>query len=205
MEFKEALQELRKAEKRNFKQSVDLLISLKGMDMRRDNVSTIATIPHPFKEKKVCGFLTRKTELVRTVLQPDFIRYKDKKELKTLLKSYDFFIAAMPLMPSVATTFGKILGPTGKMPTPQLGVMQKDDDAAIKQLLEKIDHAVKIRIKEPALKVSVGNEGMSDEQIYENALAIYNALIAVLPVKKDNVRSVMIKLTMGKPLKVELK
>ncbi len=205
MELKQALVELRKGEKRKFDQSIDLIINLKGIDVKRDNIATIVTIPHKVKDKKVCGFLTKKSELVRTITQPDFQKYKEKKPLKELVKEYDFFIAVAPLMPSVATTFGKVLGPSGKMPSPQLGVLMKEDDASIKQLLEKISTALKIRVKEPSIKVCIGKESMKDSDLFENIEAIYQGIVQALPTKKENVKNVLIKTTMGKPLVVEMK
>lgn len=205
MELKEAITQLRNTEKRKFDQSIDLLINLKGIDLRKDNISAIISIPHKIKEKKVCGFLAKKNELVTTITQPEFQRYKEKKALKELVKEFDFFIANITLMPAVATTFGKALGPSGKMPSPQLGVMTKEDDASIKQVLDKISHSVKIKLKEPSFKISIGKESMADEQLIENILAIYNGLVNVLPTKRENVKSVMLKLTMSKPLKVEVK
>ena len=134
-----------------------------------------------------------------------FEQYKDAKELKRLVKSYDFFISAAKLMPSVATTFGKALGPTGKMPSPQLGVLMQEDDASLQVLLVRITTAVKIRVKEPSVKIPVGKLSMKDEVLLANIRAIYQGLIAVLPIKKDNVKSVLIKFTMSKPLRVEMK
>lgn len=205
MELTQALAELRKTEKRNFDQSIDLVVSLKGIDVKKDNISAIVTIPHKIKDKKVCAFLSNKSGIVKTVTNLDFPKYKDKKELKNLVKEYDFFIAEAKLMPSVATTFGKVLGPTGKMPSPQLGVLMNVDDNSIKALLARIDNAVKIRVKEPAVKLSVGKQSMDDKKIAENINAVYQGLVAALPVKKDNIKSVMIKLTMSKPIKVEIK
>ena len=205
MELKQALEELRKSEKRKFDQSVDLLISLKGIDVKKDNIATIVPIPNKIKEKRVCGFLTKKSEVVRTITQPDFVKYRDKKLLKNLVKDYDFFIAHASLMPQVATNFGKSLGPTGKMPSPQLGVLMKEDDASIKQLIDKINTSIKIRVKEPSVKVSIGKESMSDEKLIENANAIYAGLVNALPTKRENVRLVMVKFTMSKPIIVEMK
>lgn len=205
MELKQVLAELRKAEKRKFEQTFDLIINLKGIDVKRENISTMLMLPHVVKEKKVCGFLTKKSELVRSILQPDFVKYKEKKPLKRLVKEYDFFIAAAPLMPVVATTFGKVLGPVGKMPTPQLGMLMKEDDATIQQTLEKIHPAVKIRVKELSVKVAVGKENMKDDQILENILTVYQGLVNVLPSKRDNVKNVLLKLTMSQPMKVEMK
>lgn len=204
MKIQEALSELRKAEKRNFEQSIDLVINLRGLDLRKDNVSTIAQFPFPIKAKKVCGFLAKKSELVHTITQPDFSKYKDKDALKKLVKEFDFFIASAALMPAVATTFGKVLGPSGKMPSPQIGILAKEDDSTIQQMLDKLSSSIKIRLKEPSFKLCIGKESMSNEQVIANIHTIYNALVQILPTKKENVKSVMIKLTMGKPLKVEI-
>lgn len=205
METKQALAELRKLEKRKFEQSIDLLISLKGIDTKKDNITTIVNLPHKIKSKKICGFLTKKSDIVKTITNLDFPKYKEKKALKNLVKEFDFFIAAAPLMPAVATTFGKVLGPAGKMPSPQLGILPIEDEKAIKSLVEKIDNSMKIKAKEASIKVSVGKEGMSDEEILANINAVYSGVINVLPIKKDNVRRVMIKLTMSKPIQVEIK
>jgi len=205
MELEQAIKELRKNEKLKFNQTVDLIVNLRGIDLRKENISTVISMPHMIKEKKVCGFFTKKSELVTSITQPDFARYKDKKELKKLVKSFDFFMAAAPLMPAVATTFGKVLGPTGKMPSPQLGIVMQENESAIKQELVKISRALKVRAKEPSIKISVAKESMADKDIMENIVAAYRAIVAVLPTKRENVRNVMIKLTMSKPLKVEIK
>lgn len=202
MELKQALAEIRKDE-RKFNQTVDLLVSLKGIDLRRDNISLISTIPHQFQKKKVCGFLETKSTLVHTITKPDFDKYKDKKELKKLVTGYDFFIANAKLMSSVATTFGKSLGPSGKMPSPQLGVLMQETPETIKQMLTKIENSVKIRAKEPSIKVAVGKASMKDEEIIANIKTIYNDIINALPAKKENVKKAMIKLTMSKPVVVE--
>ncbi len=204
MELKQALAELRKLEKKKFDQSIDLLVSLKGIDPKRDNITAIVDVPNKIKDKKICGFLTKKTDLVSTISNLEFPKYKDKKSLKNLVKEYDFFIAAAPLMPAVATTFGKVLGPAGKMPSPQLGIVPNEDEKSIKSLLERIDKSMKIRVKEASIKVLVAKESMPDEKILENIRTIYSGIVSALPIKKDNVRKVMIKLTMSKPIQVEI-
>lgn len=204
MNVKTALDELLKEKKRKFAQSVDLIVNLKGIDLRRENISAVINVPHRTKEKKVCGFLDKKSDLVDTITKADFPRYKDKKILKNLVKKYDFFIAAAPLMPAVATTFGKILGPAGKMPSPQLGILHQENPDQIKNELNKISKSIKIRAKEASIKVIIGNETMKPEEIIENLHAAYNGIVNALPKKKDNIRNVMIKFTMTKPIKVEV-
>ncbi|MBI2451841.1 hypothetical protein HYV50_02050 [Candidatus Pacearchaeota archaeon] len=204
MKLKEALNELKKEEKKKFEQSVDLIVNLKGIDLKRDQVNIVVNIPHKIKEKKVCGFFSAKTKLVDSITEPEFAKYKDKKALKNLVRDYDYFISTPGLMAKVATAFGKVLGPVGKMPSPQLGIIGQENENAIKNELGKIEKAIKIRLKEPSIKVLAGRENMKDEEIVQNIESIYNAIINALPKKKENVRNVMIKLTMGKPIRVEI-
>jgi large subunit ribosomal protein L1 len=203
MKFEEALKQLRKQKERKFKQSLDVIINLKGLDLRKENISAVITIPHLTKEKKVCGFLDKKSSHVSTITKLEFSKYKDKKALKNLVKDYDFFIASAPLMPSVATTFGKVLGPAGKMPSPQLGILSQETDEAIKSVLEKISKSIKIRVNEASVKVSAGNEGMKDEELSGNFKAIFKGILNTLPKKNENIKNVMIKFTMTKPIKIE--
>jgi len=205
MEVKAALAELRKLEKKKFDQTVDLIINLRGIDIRKDNISAVITFPHKIKDKKICGFLTKKTESVDTISQNEFQLYKDKKALKKLVKKYDSFIAAAALMPSVATVFGKILGPAGKMPSPQLGVVMQENDKNIDELVHKIERSTRIKMKEASIKLSIGKEKMKDEEIIENLMSAYQTITNALPTKKENVRSVLIKLTMSKPIRLEIK
>ncbi|MEK6899396.1 MAG: hypothetical protein AABW79_04850 [Nanoarchaeota archaeon] len=204
MKLREALETLRKEEKRKFKQSVDLIVNLKGIDLKRQTISLIVPLPYKIKDKQVCAFLEAKNSAVKTITKPEFDSYKEKKALKKLVAGYDFFIANAKLMPAVAGAFGKALGPSGKMPSPQLGVVTDESPAVIHALLEKISKSVKVRAKEPSIKISVGNESMSDEHLEANALAIYNTLVAALPTKKENVKNVLVKYTMTKPIGVEL-
>jgi len=202
-QFKKALEEIRKGKKRKFDQSVDLIVNLKGIDLRKDNIALVISLPHKIKDKKICGFLTAKNDLVKTITKPEFGKYKDQKVLRKLVKEYDFFIAHASLMPSVATAFGKALGPAGKMPSPQLGIITQETPEIIKPLLERVSKSIKIRAKEPSLKISVGKESMNDEDIIENAQTVYKEILNALPTKKENVKKVMLKLTMTKPVVVE--
>ncbi|MAG28262.1 hypothetical protein CMI47_22285 [Candidatus Pacearchaeota archaeon] len=205
MKLEEGLAELRKNSKeRKFDQSVDLIVNFKGVDGRKDNINVIAEVPHKLKDKKVCAFLAKKTDKVDVITEPEFAKYKDKGELAKLVKEYDFFIAFAGLMPKVATTFGKALGPAGKMPSPQLGILPQENDEAIEKVLEKISKSFKIRAKEASIKLSIGKEKMKDEDIVENVKSVYTAIVNALPTKKENVKNVMIKFTMGKPVKVEV-
>lgn len=205
MELKEALKQLRSEETRKFDQTIDLIVNLKGMDFRKTNLSFVVSVPNKFKDKTVCAFLNEKSELVNTITKPEFARYADKKLLKGLVKKYDFFIAHGSLMPSVASTFGKVLGPTGKMPTPALGVMMKEGNDEVKNMLVKISKSAKIRVKDASIKIAVGKISMDDAKIMENAKSVYDGIVAALPLKTDNIKKALVKLTMSKPVEVQIK
>lgn len=209
MELKEdlekALVELRKEKQRKFDQTVDLMINLQKIDLKKTPLNLFISVPHKIKDKKICGFLEVKNNNLDTITKSEFKGYSKKQELKKLARSYDFFIAQTSLMPIVATTFGRALGPTGKMPSPQLGILVNVDDRAINDLKNRINTSVKIKMKESSIKVPIGRQSMKDTELVENVLSVYNALLKVLPRGKENVKNVEIKLTMSKPQKIKIR
>ncbi len=204
-ELKKGLSELRKAKERKFNQTVDLIVNLQKFDVKKSNLNLLITIPHKIKEKKIAGFLEIKSKDIETITPDEFKKYSDKLNTKKLVSKYDFFIAQASLMPSVATNFGRALGPTGKMPSPQLGIILNADEKTIKELKNKINTSIKIKVKEPSIKVPIGKQDMKDEDILENILSVYNSLLKNLPRNKENIKNIEIKLTMSKPYKIRLK
>jgi len=199
--FLDALKKLRaSAQKRGFNQTVDLIINLSDLDLRKTPVSVFYSLPHQVKQPKICAFLEKRSSSVdRTVTKAE-IGTLDKKEVKKLSKDYDFFIASAPLMGLIATNFGKTLGPLGKMPNPKYGgVIMSENEENIKKAVDKFKNAINLKAKELSLKVAIGKEDTEDENLADNAEATYQSVIAALPKNKDNVKSVMIKLTMSKP------
>lgn len=204
-ELKKALTELRTGKERKFDQTVDLIVNLQKFDIKKSNINLFVSIPHRIKEKKIAGFLEIKNQNIETITPDEFKKYTNKTQLKNLVKNYDFFISQASLMPSVATNFGRALGPTGKMPSPQLGIILNADEKTLKELKNKIDTSVKIKVKEPSIKIAVGKQSMKDEEIIENIMAIYNILLKTLPRNKENIRNIEIKFTMTKPCKISIK
>ena len=189
-DLQNALSELRKDKERKFDQTVDLIVNLQKFDVKKNQVNIFINVPHKIKDKKITGFLEAKNANVETITQAEFKSYKDKKKLKNLVKKFDFFIAQGSLMPKVATTFGRVLGPAGKMPSPQLGIILNADDKTINELKKKVDNSVKIRTKEASIKLAVGKQSMKDEDLIENILTIYNAVLGVLPREKENIKNI---------------
>src|SRR3989344_6795868 len=197
-ELKKALEELRKTEPRKFDQTADLIVNLQKFNIKKDNVNTFVTLPHTIKKKKIAAFLEVENKDVDTITPDDFKKYSDKKMVKKLVDKYDFFIGQASLMPKVATVFGRALGPSGKMPSPQLGILANPDEKSIIALKEKINNSTKIKIKEASVKLAIGKQKMKDEEIAENILSVYNALLKVLINGKDNIKHLKAKFTMIK-------
>lgn len=197
--------------KRNFTQSYDIIINLKGLDLKKQEhqIDTFITLPHSRGKKvKVCALVGAELEEQAkgiydfVVLSDNFERYKDKKEMKKIANSFDFFIAQANIMPKVATVFGRVFGPRGKMPNPKSGCIVAPN-ANIKPLYEKLQRTVRANAKSaPLIQCAIGAENMDTGDIAENALTVYNSLLQVLPNEKHNIKDIYIKLTMGKPVKL---
>ncbi len=205
-DLKKALAELRKTDDRNFEQTVDLIINLRKFNVRKNPLNIIINVPHKIKDKKVGGFFESKNKNVETITPNEFKKYSDKKKLRNIGRKFDFFIADAKLMPKVAKTFGRVLGPAGKMPSPQMGIIRGNiNDEKINNLKKIINSSIKLKAKEASIKLAVGKESMKDKEIIENVLTIYNKIVKALPQDKENIKNVQIKFTMTKPQKIQVR
>ena len=191
-----------KSKEIKFDQTVDLIINLKEFDVRRHAFNLFIQVPHKIKDKKISGFFEKDSKIVDTIKKADFGKYKEKKDIRKLIKNYDYFIANAKLMPAVATSFGRALGPVGKMPSPQLGILPNEDEKVIESIVNEINSTARIKVKEPSIKLRIGKQSMETEKIMQNALVIYKKVLETLPRKIDNIKNVKIKFTMSKPVKV---
>lgn len=204
-DLKKALEELRKGEERKFDQTVDLIVNLQKFDAKKNQANLFVQVPFRVKDKKICAFLETEHKGVETITPEQFKRYAEKKDLRKLVKKYDFFIAQGSVMPRIATTFGRVLGPAGKMPSPQLGILMNVNDKEIEEIKKKINNNVKIKVKEASVKLAIGKQSMKDDEIVENILVVYAALIKALPKEAENVKNIELKFTMTKPQKIRIR
>ncbi len=201
MEIPKALEELRKEKKRKFIQTLDIIVNLKNFDVRKEALNTFVNVPHS-NEKKIGAFLTKHSDVIDTITEEDFVKYKEAKDMKKLAKKYDAFIAVAPMMAKIATKFGRVFGPMGKMPSPQAGIIPQESDEQIKAMLEKMVKVIRVRNKEMAIKLAIGKENMEDKELQENIEKVLKELEGKLPRGKDNIKEVLIKFTMTKPVKI---
>jgi len=197
--------------KRNFGQSFDVSINLSNLSPKKaeDKVDSFVNLPHGRGKKvKICALvgkeLSSKAKIFdNVVLEDEFDIYKkDKKKVKKLARSCDFFVAQANLMPQIAMAFGKILGPLGKMPNPKAGCVVPPT-AVLDPLIEKLNKLVHLETKNQIIIKSIaGAESFEDEKVAENIFSLYDHLIHDLPQGKNNIKSIFIKLTMGPPVEV---
>ena len=206
MNFKEALKQLRDiSEKRNFDQTIEIIVNLKNFDPQRESINTFLILENAQK-KKVAAFLEKitKSEAVSKIFTKSDLEKITPKEMKKFSREFDYFVASAKLMPVVASKFGKVLGVAGKMPDPKIGgVLMQEQEELLKQLAEKLEKTIKIKAKEKSLKIAIGKESMKDDILAENLDKTFKAVMAALPKKEFNLRNVMIKFTMSKPVKVK--
>ncbi|NOZ81050.1 MAG: 50S ribosomal protein L1 [DPANN group archaeon] len=216
MDKKQAHAALKKAretsKKRNFSQTFELIINLKDIDFKKPEgqLDFFVTLHHGTgKNKKVCALVGAELETEagkycdKVILQTDFGKYTKKAELKKIAKEYDYFIAQANIMAKVATAFGKVLGPKGKMPNPKAGCVVPPK-ANLEPLIKGLKNMVRINTKvSPMIQVPLGKEDMDDERILDNLMTVYDQIVHHLPGEENNIKTAYVKLTMGTAIKVE--
>jgi large subunit ribosomal protein L1 len=198
-----AIKELKeKSKKRNFPQTFDLIVNLKEFDAKKPENKFSEDFVLPFgkgKESKVVVFADEiKTDKCKVLGTEEIQKLaKNKRAAKKIVKQVDFFLAEPKLMPLIGKTLGVYLGPAGKMP--------KIITGNIDSLIENYKKSIRIKIKDsPVVQCPVGNEKMKEEEIEKNIESVLKFLETKLPKGKNNIKEVLLKLTMGKPIKIEV-
>ncbi|MGQ9506564.1 MAG: 50S ribosomal protein L1 [Candidatus Bathycorpusculaceae bacterium] len=198
-----------KSKKRNFNQSIELVLSLKDIDMKspEGKIQEIIELPHsPAKTNKICVIATGELALKARKANADLVIERadleglagNKRESRKIANNYDFFIAEAPLMPMVGKVLGPVLGPRGKMPIPVPPTVD------IASLIEKHRKTVILRMRnQPILQCRVGTENMKEEEIAENIQTILRTVEAKLKRGLKNIKSTYIKTSMGEPVKIK--
>jgi|TARA_B100001971_G_C18240058_1_gene570140 large subunit ribosomal protein L1 len=206
--IQETLAKLKKeSSKRKFSQTVELVVNLKGLDLKKPEHQVHAYVQlHHSRGKpvKVCALVgpelleQAKTDVDGYVGVDDFGKHQDKMLAKKLANSYDYFVAQATIMPKLATAFGRVFGPKGKMPNPKAGCVVPPN-ANLKQLHEKLQKTVKLlALTDPIIHVAIGTEEMADDAVVDNIQVVYDWLVHHLPQGKDNIRNAFIKMSMTK-------
>jgi len=197
------LKESKGDRKRNFTESIELQIMLKNYDPQKDKrFSGVVKLPHTAKPKFTVCVLGNQAHIdqakangVPHMSVEDLKKLnKDKKLVKKLAKKYDAFLASDALIRQIPRLLGPGLNKAGKFPT----ILGAGDDMIAK--INEMKMTIKFQMKKVlCLAVAVGTVEMSDDQLAQNINMSINYLVSLLKKHWQNVRSLHIKSTMGKP------
>ena len=186
------------AKPRNFTQSIDVIINLKDLDVRKpeNRFSEEVALPNGRgKEIKIGVIADGELALAAKNAGVDVVI--DIKAAKKVVNSVDSFIAQADMMPLVGRFLGRILGPRNKMPKPVPA------SARIEPLLERTQATIKVGVKQqPSIQILVGTQDMDDEKLAENIEAVLAVLDRNLEKGRNQIKSMYIKATMGSVVRV---
>lgn len=206
-----AVEEMKKnSPKKKFKQAIELVIRLKDIDLKKQEskISETIVLPNPLeKPVKVCFIATGDLAVRAKKGGADLVLGRDeldalgreKKEARKVARGYDQFVSEAPLMPLVGKTLGPVLGPRGKMPVPV------PPNVVVEDVLARQRRTVRVRVRDqPVIQCRVGTEDMASDKIVDNVQAVVTAIEGKLERGLGNVGSIIVKATMGSPIKVPL-
>ena len=205
------IQEAKKSEKeRKFTQSLELYLIFKDIDVKKGfALNEIIQLPKQMSQPAaICVMasgdmgIKAKNANADQVINGDELNKlaENKRETRKLINKYDFFVADTKLMANVGKTLGQLLGHRGKMPTPV------PFNAPIESFLNRFKSSIRVRLKNSlSLSCKIGDVTMSESDVASNAVTIINAIEKKLPNGDKNIRKIMVKTTMGKAIKLEMK
>jgi large subunit ribosomal protein L1 len=187
---------------RNFRETVDLAINLRDLDLNEPSNRIDESIVLPSgtgQETRIVVFAEGETALRAEDVADDVLDGDELADLgddddaaKELAEETDFFIAEESLMQDIGRYLGTILGPRGKMPTP----LSPDDDVV--ETVNRMKNTVQLRSGDRrTFHTRVGAENMSAEEIADNVDVILRRLHAGLEKGPLNIDTVFVKTTMG--------
>jgi large subunit ribosomal protein L1 len=198
---------LEDAPPRNFRETVDLAVNLRDIDLNEpsNRVDTGVVLPEGTgQETSIVVFAEGETAVRAEDVADQVLDGNDLEELgddddeaKDLADETDFFIAEQSMMQDIGRYLGTVLGPRGKMPTP----LDPDDDVV--EVVERMKNTVQLRSKERrTFHTRVGAEDMDAEAIADNIDVIIRRLHAELEKGPLNIDSMYVKTTMGPAVEV---
>ncbi|MFB6153087.1 MAG: 50S ribosomal protein L1 [Halodesulfurarchaeum sp.] len=198
---------LEEAPERDFRETVDLAINLRDIDLNdpSNRIDESVVLPSGTgQETSIVVFAEGETavqaeDVADQVLDEDDLEDlgDDQDAAKDLADETDFFIAEASMMQDIGRHLGTVLGPRGKMPTP----MQPDDDVV--EVVNRMKNSVQLRSGDRrTFHTRVGAEDMSAEEIAENIDVIIRRLQADLEKGPLNLDSIYVKTTMGPAVEV---
>jgi large subunit ribosomal protein L1 len=193
------------SKQRKFKQSVEMIIVFKDIDVKKGfALNEVVQLPKTSSPATVCimatgdmGQKAREAKADAVVGSDELDKFAaNKRASRKFINKYDFFLADTQIMPVVGKVLGQLLGPRGKMPTPV------PFNASIESFLQRFRSSIKVRARSSlAMSCKIGDESMENADLAVNAHAVLSAVEKKLPNGEKNLKRIIIKTTMGKPIK----
>ncbi len=190
---------------RKFKQSIEMIIVFKDIDVKKGfALNEVVQLPKTSSPATVCimatgdmGQKAKEAKADAVVGSEELDRFAaNKRASRKFINKYDFFLADTQIMPVVGKVLGQLLGPRGKMPTPV------PFNASVESFLQRFRSSIKVRSRASlAMSCKIGDESMENADLAINAHAVLSAVEKKLPSGEKNLKRVIIKTTMGKPVK----
>ncbi|CAI2176715.1 16141_t:CDS:2 [Funneliformis geosporum] len=188
---------------RKFTETIELQIGLKNYDPQRDKrfsgTVKLPNVPRPKMSVAILGDAhdcDRAKEIGLESMSVEDLKKlnKNKKLIKKLAKKYDAFLASESLIKQIPRLLGPGLHKAGKFPTP---VTHNDD---LNAKADELRSTIKFQLKKVlCLGVAVGHIKMNEDELVANIMLSINFLVSLLKKNWQNVKSLYIKSTMGKP------
>ncbi|MFB6252864.1 MAG: 50S ribosomal protein L1 [Halobellus sp.] len=198
---------LDEAPPRNFRETVDLAVNLRDLDLNDPSKRVDESVVLPSgtgQETQIVVFASGETALRAQEAADQVLDGNDLEDLgddtdaaKDLADETDFFVAEADMMQNIGRYLGTVLGPRGKMPTP----LQPDDDVV--ETVNRMKNTVQLRSRDRrTFHTRVGAQDMDAEQIADNVDVIVRRLEANLEKGPLNIDSMYVKTTMGPSVEV---
>lgn len=192
---------------RNFRESVDIAINLRDLDLNDPSKRVDESVVLPGgtgRDTKIVVIAEGETAARAESVATDVLGRDDVEELgddenaaRDLAAETDFFVAEADLMQDIGRHLGTVLGPRGKMPTP----ITPDDDVV--ETVNRMKNSVQLRSGDRrTFHARVGAEDMDPEDLADNVDVILRRLYANLEKGPYNIDSVFVKTTMGPAVEV---
>jgi large subunit ribosomal protein L1 len=203
---------------RKFDETIDLIINVRDVDIKNPNnrIDQEILLPHGIEGNKrmerVCFIAKDDMELQLkslgyAVINPDALddlQKRSNKEKKLIAKKYEYFVARGDLMRNLAKVLARYLGQQGKMPRPQpkgFGVIKPNEN--IEEFVARLNRIIKVEMKKSLLmQLKVGKKSQSPEDLMTNIESILHFVETKLPNGFNNIKSIFVKTSMGKPVRV---
>jgi len=184
--------------KRKFKQSIEMIIVLKDVDVKelRNKIQEVY-VPNYIESKVIIFSEVRKIDGIEHYTPKDIEEIsQSKRKSRKFARSFDFALADQKLIPLIGKLLGKFLAVKGKMPKPIT------DEKSLPQIIERLKKSVRINLKQNQIQIKIGKEDIEKEKLIENIKSVLNQIVEKLPEGEKNIKKIYLKLTMSKPIKI---